>query len=383
VAVDFWVWLLTIAGAAVGGGVSATVIASLIARFGRRYGWVRVQAELRLCLRPWVATVTAVAVALAMQQFPAIEVGWRRVAWVPVIVASCWLVIHAARVGESSMFRRLPLVGEQNHRVRRFRTQVAMLRRLIVVTSIVFGVAGAALLLLPGLPAVGASLFASAGLAGIVAGLAAQSTLANVFAGMQLAFTDAVRIEDVVVVEGEWGWIEEITLTYVVLHIWDERRLVLPTSYFTTMPFQNWTRHQCQVLGSVILHLDYATPLTALRAHAQRVIEASPLWDRKDWVLQVTSTTETTMVVRVLASAKDGPTSWDLCCDIREALLVFLQERHPQALPVHRLLNVPSPCTVGEVENREAFTKARDQVDLTRTHPRRAELRRAEKFAGR
>jgi small-conductance mechanosensitive channel len=423
VGVDVWVWLPTVSAAAIGAGVAATAMASLIATVVRRRGWVWVQAEIRLCRRPWVATVTGIAVALTMHQFPTIAVGLRRAAWIPVIVTACWLVIHSARVGECIVFHRLPLEVEHNHRVRRVRSQVAMLRRLIAVAAIAFGIAGAALLLLPGLPAVGASLFASAGLAGIVAGLAAQSTLANVFAGMQLAFTDAVRVDDAVVVEGEWGWIEEITLTYVVLHIWDERRLVLPTSYFTTMPFQNWTRHQCQLLGSVILHLDYATPVTALRAHAQRVIEASPLWDRKDWVLQVTSTTETTMVVRVLASAKDGPTSWDLRCEIREALLVYLQERHPQALPVHRWLSAPGRDGDVHACGANLPRTAPEQLDLTsidlddltrseaepsvfageisgqdrvpvhaqlpgqarrprRAHLRRAEVRRAERSAG-
>jgi len=233
---------------------------------------------------------------------------------------------------------------------------------------------------------------------------------------MQLAVTDALRIDDVVVVEGEWGWIEEITLTYVVVHIWDERRLVLPTNYFTTMPFQNWTRHQARLLGSVILHLDFATPLTALREHARQVIEASPLWDGQDWVLQVTSTTETTMVVRVLASAKDGPTSWDLCCEIREALLVFLQEQHPQAMPARRLITlgdggpdatlkpfdlarpavpatavpatavpatavpataVPAPIRPEPVEPGRTRPPLPRRADLRRAEVRRAEVRRA------
>jgi small-conductance mechanosensitive channel len=220
------------------------------------------------------------------------------------------------------------------------------LRRVVAAAVILLGL-GTALMTFPELRTFGASLLASAGLAGIVAGLAAQTTLANIFAGLQLAFTDAVRIDDVVVVEDEWGWIEEITLTYVVLHIWDERRLVLPTSYFTTTPFQNWTRTQARVLGAVTLYLDYATPLTALREHAEAVIAASSRWDRRDWVLQVTDTTETTMVVRVLASAVDAPTAWDLRCEIREALLTFLQENHPESLPVQRVLIDPAPGSTG------------------------------------
>lgn len=178
----------------------------------------------------------------------------------------------------------------------------------------------------------GASLLASAGLAGVIAGLAAQTTLGNVFAGIQLAATDAVRIDDVVVVE-EWGRVEELTLTYVVIHLWDERRLVLPTTHFTTTPFQNWTRKEARVLGSVLLHLDFQTPVEALRLHAQQVIEADPRWDGRDWALQVIDTSDRAMVVRVLASAHDAPTAWDLRCGIREELLRWLQAEHPEALP--------------------------------------------------
>jgi small-conductance mechanosensitive channel len=188
----------------------------------------------------------------------------------------------------------------------------------------------------------GASLLASAGVAGIVGGLAAQSTLGNVFAGLQLAFTDALRFDDVVVVEGEWGRIEELTLTYVVVHLWDERRLVLPTSYFTTKPFQNWTRTGSRVLGTALLHLDYSAPVDALRAEAERILSASTHWDRRDWALQVVDTTETTMVVRVLASAVDADHAYELRCELREKLLAYVTEHHPSALPRTRV-SAPAP----------------------------------------
>ena len=256
---------------------------------------------------------------------------------IAVIWSACWLLVRLLVVGEQIVLGRLRTDVEDNRRVRRARTQVTLLRRFVVVLVVVLGIA-VGLTTFPPLHAFGASVFASAGVAGIVAGLAAQTTLANMFAGLQLAFTDAVRIDDVVVVQEQWGWIEELTLTYVVVHIWDERRLVLPTSYFTTTPFENWTRTQARLLGSVILHLDYATPLGPLREYAHSVIAASPLWDGKDWVLQVVDTTDTTMVIRVLASAADAPSAWDLRCDIREALLVWLQQHHPQSLPVTRVL---------------------------------------------
>jgi small-conductance mechanosensitive channel len=219
-----------------------------------------------------------------------------------------------------------------NRRVRKVRTQITVVRRILVALLVLVAVA-AVLMTFARLRAFGASLLASAGVAGIVGGLAAQSTLGNVFAGLQLAFTDALRFDDVVVVENEWGRVEELTLTYVVVRLWDERRLVLPTTYFTTKPFQNWTRTGSRVLGTAVLHLDYSAPVDALRAEAERVITASPHWDGLDWALQVVDTTETTMVVRVLASAVDADHAYDLRCELREKLLAYVTEQHPSALP--------------------------------------------------
>jgi small-conductance mechanosensitive channel len=169
--------------------------------------------------------------------------------------------------------------------------------------------------------------------AGAIVGLASQTTLRNVIAGIELAMSDRLRIDDVVVVEGEWGWVEELTLTHVVVRLWDERRLMLPAAYFITTPFQNWTRNESRVLGAVVLHLDYRAPVPELRAEARRIIEQSPLWDRRDWVLQVIDSTPWSMVVRALASADDAPSAWDLRCEIRERLIAFLRDEHPEALP--------------------------------------------------
>jgi small-conductance mechanosensitive channel len=336
-------WTL-VADVAVAGFIAAAVawvIGHLLARIARRADLPSLVALDRSCRQAWVLTVAAAAVLVTAHGLD-LDSGWVRAADIMLIGSACWLLVRVLVVGEQIVLGRLRVDVEDNRRIRRARTQVTLLRRVVAAVVIVLGLA-AALMTFPELRTFGASLLASAGLAGIVAGLAAQTTLANMFAGLQLAFTDAVRIDDVVVVEDEWGWIEEITLTYVVLHIWDERRLVLPTSYFTTTPFQNWTRTQARVLGAVTLHLDYATPLTALREHAEAVIAASPRWDGRDWVLQVTETTETTMVVRVLASAVDAPTSWDLRCEIREALLTFLQQNHPESLPVQRVVLDPEP----------------------------------------
>ncbi|GLY27305.1 mechanosensitive ion channel domain-containing protein [Kineosporia sp. NBRC 101731] len=332
---DFWTQLLLVAVAAVAAGVIAWSLTWIARWAGRRRDSGGLLAIHRLCRHPFILTAVAIAVEVTLQAINGISPGWTRTGGIAVILAACWLIVRSLQVGEEILFWRLRMDVADNRRVRRLRTQITLVRRVLGVVVVLVGIA-AVLMSIPQMRTFGASLLASAGIAGILAGLAAQTTLGNMFAGLQLAFTDAVRIDDVVVIEDEWGWIEEITLTYVVVHLWDERRLVLPTSWFTTNPFQNWTRNEARVLGSVILYLDYATPLTELRHYAQSVIDANPLWDRQAWVLQVADTTETTMVVRVLASAHDGPAAWDLRCDIREALLTWLQKNHPESLPVQR-----------------------------------------------
>jgi small-conductance mechanosensitive channel len=179
----------------------------------------------------------------------------------------------------------------------------------------------------------GTAIIASAGVAGIIVGFAAQKSIATLLAGFQIALTQPIRIDDVVIVENEWGRIEEITLTYVVVSIWDLRRLVLPITYFIEKPFQNWTRTSADILGTVFIHVDYSAPLDELRAELTRILEASPLWDRKVAVLQVTDAKERTLEVRALASARDASAAWDLRCEVREKLIAYLQKNHPGSLP--------------------------------------------------
>jgi small-conductance mechanosensitive channel len=197
---------------------------------------------------------------------------------------------------------------------------------------------------IPAVRAMGLSLFASAGVAGIVIGLAAQPTISNLIAGVQIALTQPIRIGDVVVVENEWGRIEEISSTYVVVAVWDERRLILPLSYFLQKPFQNWTRQSSQLLQAVILYVDYSLPVPALRDQLTRVVEGTPLWDRRVSNLQVTDLGEQTMQIRALVSAANAGNGWDLRCLVREALVTWIRENHPKALPRARMeatLNLP------------------------------------------
>ena len=291
----------------------------------------------RRCHRPWAATLVVAALLLSM---PSGKGVWtdriQHAVGIVAIAVVAWLVVDILFVVEDAVFRRLRLDVANNLRNRRLRTQLDLVRR---VTGAVITVVAIAAILLTFQPmrTFGASLLASAGIVGAIAGFAAQATLGNAFAGLQLAFSDALRLDDVVVVDQQWGRVEQMTLTYVVLHLWDERRLVLPTSYFTTTPFENWTRSESRVLGSVMLYLDATAPVDALREEAHRFVEGNPLWDRRDWVLQVVDMTERSMVVRVLASAADAPSSWDLRCDIREHLIRWLVEHYPQAMPRDRV----------------------------------------------
>ena len=191
----------------------------------------------------------------------------------------------------------------------------------------------AALTLLPGVRQIGVSLFASAGIAGLALGLAARPMLSNLIAGLQIAFTQPIRIKDAVVVEGEWGWIEEIGLFYVVIKIWDWRRLVVPLSYFIEKPFQNWTRESASIIGSVFWSVDYTAPVKAMRTKLEDICKTTPLWDGDVVNLQVSDTTDTTLTVRALASARNSPQAWDLRCYIREEMIAWLQETYPEALP--------------------------------------------------
>ena len=219
---------------------------------------------------------------------------------------------------------------------RRVYTQIGVISNIIIVGIILLTVSFI-LMTFPAVRQIGVSLLASAGVLGIVLGFAAQKTLGNIIAGIQIAISQPIRLDDAVVVENEWGWIEEITLTYVVVRIWDLRRLVLPISYFIEKPFQNWTRTSADIIGSVFLYVDYTVPMEEVRQELYNILEKSPHWDKKVKVLQVTNTTERTVELRALMSAADSPTAWNLRCEVREKLIEFLQKKYPKGLPRTRV----------------------------------------------
>lgn len=248
------------------------------------------------------------------------------------IGAGGWLVASLLLLAEATVTARLDLDDPDNLEARRAHTQLLVLRRVTIAVVGVLTI-GAALYTFPAVRGIGASLLASAGLLGVIGGLAAQSTLSNLFAGLQLAFGNRLSIEDVVVVEGEWGTVEELTLGYVVINVWDERRLILPTSYFTTYPFVNWTRSGQDLLGTVELDLDWTVPVPELRAELERFVRDHPAWDGRVVSLLVTDATGGLVRVRPLISAEDADRVWELRCVVREHLVEWVRRHYPDALP--------------------------------------------------
>ncbi len=253
-----------------------------------------------------------------------------------IICAVAWFLIRLLCVIGKVILGRYELGHEDNLEARRVATHVEVIRKILNVLIILLAVS-VVLMSFEAVRQVGISLLASAGVAGIIIGFAAQKSIATLIAGIQLAVTQPIRIDDVVIVENEWGRIEEITLTYVVVRIWDQRRLIVPVNHFLEKPFQNWTRTSADLIGSVHLYVDYSVSIEALRQELQRIVAETSLWDKRLAQLQVTSVTEKTMELRALVSAENSSDAWDLRCLVREKLLDFLQKSYPGSLPKTRV----------------------------------------------
>ena len=250
-----------------------------------------------------------------------------------LIAALTWLAVRAVAAVADTIVELNPAAeGANNFHARRIQTQSKVLARTIMVLIILLG-AGFALMTLPMLRQIGASLLASAGLAGLVAGFAAKPLLGNLLAGMQLALTQPISLGDAVIVENEWGQVEEITGAYVVVCLWDQRRMIVPLQWFLERPFQNWTRTSSHLLGTVAIWADYRLPLDPIRKEAERICKASPEWDGKVCVTQMVDANERAMQFRVLISAADAGSTWELRCKIREGLIDFIQREYPEYLP--------------------------------------------------
>jgi small-conductance mechanosensitive channel len=256
------------------------------------------------------------------------------------IVALSFLIVHGINAMQAALLSQQRLDVPDNISARRIYTQVSMIRK-IIITAVIIIAGGSVLMLFDPVRQFGTSILASAGIAGIVIGFAAQRTLGNVLAGIQIALTQPLLIDDIVVVEGEFGQIEEITLTYVTVRTWDLRRMILPITYFVEKPFQNWSRVSTDLLGAIVLYLDYQAPVGELRKELKRLVENNPKWDRKVCGLQLTDTKQSTIEVRALVSSTDPGKVFDLRCEVREGLIEFLCRNYPESLPRQRSVSEP------------------------------------------
>ncbi|NIP23706.1 MAG: mechanosensitive ion channel [Phycisphaerae bacterium] len=287
------------------------------------------------CFRPllWIVVLLVVRVVGKLPSFKELtpEVA-NHILAVVLIALVAWLLIRTTFVFEDFVISRFDVGVKDNLRARKIHTQFRVLKRIViaVVGLLAFGTI---LMTFERVRQLGTTILASAGVVGIVVGMAAQRTIATFIAGLQIAVTQPIRVDDVVIVENEWGRIEEITLTYVVVRIWDLRRLIVPITYFIESPFQNWTRTSAEILGTVFVYTDYTLPLDVLRDQLQKILKESEHWDGKVCVLQVTNASDRTMELRALMSAADASAAWTLRCEVREKLIDFIKREYPQALP--------------------------------------------------
>jgi small-conductance mechanosensitive channel len=299
------------------------------------------QSIVRACQSPGHLLLPVLALQLVWQaagdDLPFI-VGIRHLNGLVLIASVTWLGIRAIRGLAAGIISQHPSDVDDNLEARRIQTQARVLSRSAMLMVLFAGVA-MMLMTFPGAKQVGASLLASAGVIGIVAGLAAKPVFSNLIAGLQIALAQPIRIDDVLIVQGEWGRVEEITGTYVVLKIWDDRRLIIPLQWFIENPFQNWTRTGSELLGSVFLNVDFRMPVAPLRAALEKMMPGYPEWDRRFFNLQVTDVTERTMQLRILCTSQSSSKAFDLRCKVREDMISFMQQEYPQYLPTVRILN--------------------------------------------
>ena len=307
----------------------------LLCRIDARHPETPLWGLVRRCRLPFRLVLCAGLLRGSYRQarvLPDHSVGVGRALTLVLIAGAAWLLVGFVTAIVDSTYARYAAGAQDAARVRRVRTQVTLIQR--VVTTVVVIVALAAMLLtFPPMRTVGASMLASAGVLGIVAGIAAQSSLSNLFAGLQIAFGDTVRIGDTVVVDNEWGTVEEITLTFLTVRTWDERRITMPVSYFTSKPYENWSRGGAQMTGTVFWHLDHSAPVELMREQLHRILKDIPEWDGRGSGLAVTDTTPHTVQIRAVVTAKDADDVWTVRCTVRERLIAWLVAHHPYALP--------------------------------------------------
>ncbi|WP_230292029.1 mechanosensitive ion channel family protein [Croceicoccus sp. Ery5] len=340
-------WIIALAGAAL--AVVLALIAHQIAfrllrRFARASDSEADDMVLRRIARPTRYALIALALVLAAREIDALEDIWQRLAGFVMPALIGWIAITLFHALMGTMIMRADISVEDNLQARRKRTRLTIFSR-IGTFLIIFIVISLMLLSIPGVRDIGITLMASAGLAGLAVGAAAQPALKSLIGGFQLALTEPISIGDAVIIGGEWGWIEEIRMTYVVVKVWDERRLVVPTSKFLDEIFQNWTKKTSQLLGTVMFYVDPLTKLDAIREKFMEIVESNPRWDKRVRHMQITELTRDAIEIRFLMTAKDSPTLFDLRCDVREALIQWIAAEMPEAIVRQRILT-PEPVRV-------------------------------------
>lgn len=348
---EFWPflrWVVAVASAAAVVIVVMLVVDWLIRRSrlrapGLSQGWLRVRRPLAALL---LSISLRIAFAATAEGGTVRDVGLH-VLLVLTIASAVWFAATIVLAWLEHTQHRVVARKEDDRERRRARTQMQLIRRLVNAAFIVLGVA-MVLMTFPGVEQVGATILASAGLLSVVVGIAAQTSLGNLFAGLQIAFTDAVRIRDVVEVDGTWSTVEDITLSYVVVSIWDERHKVLPSTYFTTQPFINWSRTGDSVTGVVLFELDWRTDVAAMREELDRFVSQHPAWDGRSKSLTVTDSTGGHLTVRALVTTANTDDDWTLRVELREHLVVWLREHDPDALPIQRVTMSPSPLRAAD-----------------------------------
>lgn len=274
-----------------------------------------------------------------------------RLVYILFSISFAWLLIRLIYVLTDTILAKHNVDVKDNLMQRKLVTQLQFIKRLLIVIVVVISVS-VILLNFESVRKFGAGILTSAGIAGIIIGFAAQRSLGNLLAGLQIAFSQPIRLDDVVIVENEWGTVEEITLTYVVIKLWDLRRLVVPLNYFIEKPFQNWTKNSADIVGAVSLFLDYNVPIEALRTKLDELLNSNPLWDGKTKAMQIINATDKTLEVRALMGARNAGDSWELKCYVREELVKYIREQYPESLPTFRsAVNVLQP----EISDKSAF----------------------------
>jgi len=330
------IWSLAlVVGAIVLGLIIHYLLFSAIERMARRTQTILDDSLIKNCRRPLKLIIPLLVVSFSLTLAivtPSVLAPMKHIISLGIIAAVAWLLVRMTYVLDDVILSRYRIDEKDNLQARKIYTQLQIFRRIVIV---VIGILALATMLMTfeKVRQLGTGILASAGVVGIILGLSAQRTITTILAGIQIAIAQPIRLDDVVIVENEWGRVEEITFTYVVVRIWDLRRLVLPISYFIEKPFQNWTRVTADILGTVFLYVDYTVPTQVIRDKLHRILKDSDLWNGSVWGLQVTNTTERAVELRALMSASDASAAWNLRCEVREKLIAFIQNNYPDGLP--------------------------------------------------